>query len=481
MDPISAVGLLAAVESLADGAFNLVSFVNTIKEGGKQRLRLFTELNSLWMVLKLLESHFDSEDEELSEPWLKTITILDEDNGVFYQMQATFNDIMSRLQPKTGHRKVLQTLRWPFDKSEVEALTAQLERLKISLNLALSSTNAAVTREIQTDTRYIKLSVANDEVKAVLDWISTLNFLKQQVIYYRGQMSYWVADTLIQDDFIKQACEGTGTWFLEREDFQTWVSSEEAMLWCPGILGTGKTFLASIVVEHLKRIRKDQNTAILVIYCGYNDTKNQSVENLVAALIKQTLQLRPNLSTELKDLYRTHTRMDTFPSLQELTGVLRAELARMDDCFIIVDALDEILDESKRLLLLETLTHGKVNIMVTSRPLDSIRDLFDTEISCDGCEQENLRLIYHCRQCSGYGFDLCEACHGQDMSCPHEGHYIVRRLGAYVIEIVATESDVRNYVQWRVDHEQRLLESVNKKRSLRDEIAGTIVQQANGM
>jgi len=188
MDPISAVGLLGAIESLAEGAFKIVSFINTIKEGGKQRLRLFTELNSLWMVLKLLESHFDSEDEELSEPWLKTIAILDEDNGVFDQIQVTFNNIMSRLQPKTGHRKVLQTLRWPFDESEVEALTAQLERLKSSLNLALNSTNAAVTREIQIDTKYIKISVANDEVKAVLDWISTLNFLKQQVIYYQGQM-----------------------------------------------------------------------------------------------------------------------------------------------------------------------------------------------------------------------------------------------------------------------------------------------------
>lgn len=55
MDPISAVGLLASISSLADGAFNVVSFINTIREGGKQRLRLFTELNSLWMILKLLE------------------------------------------------------------------------------------------------------------------------------------------------------------------------------------------------------------------------------------------------------------------------------------------------------------------------------------------------------------------------------------------------------------------------------------------
>ena len=113
MDPISAVGLLASISSLADGAFNIVSFINTIREGGKQRLRLFTELNSLWMVLKLLEGHFDAEDEDLGEPWLRTIAVLDEDDGIFDQIQAAFDNLMSRLQPKTGHRKVVQTLRWP--------------------------------------------------------------------------------------------------------------------------------------------------------------------------------------------------------------------------------------------------------------------------------------------------------------------------------------------------------------------------------
>lgn len=60
-------------------------------------------------------------------------------------------------------------------------MTVHLERLKSSVNLSLNSTNAAVTREIQSDTKFIKHSVANDEVKAMLDWISSLNFLKQQV------------------------------------------------------------------------------------------------------------------------------------------------------------------------------------------------------------------------------------------------------------------------------------------------------------
>lgn len=262
-----------------------------------------------------------------------------------------------------------------------------------------------------------------------------------------------------------------------------WLSTGETMLWCPGIPGAGKTFLASIVVEHLKQTQKEKNVAILVIYCGYNDAKSQSIDNLIAALIKQIFQVRPDVSKELRALYEAHSRTGIFPSLEALTGILRAQISEFDNCYIIVDALDEISDESKRLRLLETLAHGKVDILVTSRPLDSISDLFilTTEISCDACEVENQRLVYHCKQCLDHGPELCAACGGENLTCSQEGHYILKKFGAYQIKIEATENDVRNYVHWRIDHESKLLQSVSRRRSLREEIAGTIVQQANGM
>ena len=255
------------------------------------------------------------------------------------------------------------------------------------------------------------------------------------------------------------------------------------MLWCPGIPGAGKTFLASIVVEHLRKYHKDKKVAILVIYCGYNEAKSQSIDNLIAALIKQTLQIQPEVSKELKDMYKHSSMTDVFPSLTELTKVLRTELAKFENCYIVVDALDEIFDEANRKSLLETLVHGRVNIMVTSRPLDTIRELFGSFefVSCDGCGEQNLQSIFHCKQCTGRGFDVCEACNDKEIICSQEGHQLVKLFGTYEIEIEATETDIRNYVQWRVDHEQKLLDSVNKKRRLREEIASTIVQQAAGM
>ncbi|KAL8796487.1 MAG: hypothetical protein Q9195_001161 [Heterodermia aff. obscurata] len=420
------LGLLASVEAIADGTFKVISLINTIREGGKHRLRLFCELNALWVVLKLVEGNFDSE-EEFGDPWLKAICVMDEENGVFDQIGDVLDALKTKVQPKVGLRKAVQTM------------------------------------HMHNDTKALRLGSSDDELKAVLEWTSTLNFLKQQ------------------NDFVRQAREGTGAWFLEKQTFQTWVSKDNGILWCPGIPGAGKTYLASIVFEHLKVTHQNDKIAVLIAYCGYNEAKSQSIDNLIAALTKQIIQMQPNVSKELKEMYKSHCKTETFPPLAELVKTFQREIAKFQKCFIIIDALDEILDENKRLQLLEILVNGNANLLITSRYLDSIEELFAAETDCDGCEEESLQILYHCKQCADYGFDLCIVCREKGENCPNEDHYAVKKFAATSIDIKATQSDVRNYVLWRIDHEPRLLDSVTKKKALREEIAATIVQQSSGM
>lgn len=207
-------------------------------------------------------------------------------------------------------------------------------------------------------------------------------------------------------------------------------------------MGAGKTFLASITIEYLKNTRRDQNVAVLVLYCGYNEPRSQSADNLVATLIKQILQIRPEVSEDLKKLYKESSRIDVSPKLDKLTTILRAELAKFDDCFIVVDGLDEMLDESNRKSLMETLNYGKVNIMVTSRPLDSIRELFSSinYVTCDGCEEGNFRFMYHCKQCLDLRFNLCEDCYGKGMRCSEHGQYLVKTMGSLEVKIELRQS-----------------------------------------
>ncbi|KAL8941302.1 MAG: hypothetical protein Q9216_002321 [Gyalolechia sp. 2 TL-2023] len=445
MDPASAISLLAGIHSLVEGAFELISLINTIKNGGKQRVRLLSEVNCLWIVLKLLESHFDPEEQEqaMSAEWLGTIQVLEQDGGVFDQISAVFDSLTHRLQPMTGHRKIRQSLQWPLDKPEVGEYVKQLERLKSTLNLAYNSSNAATVRQIQGDTTYIKRSVA---------------------------------------DIISKTREGTGAWFIQSTQFRRWISSPKATIWCPGIMGAGKTYLASIAVEHLKSISEGRNRAVLVVYCHYDEANNQSVDRFIAALIKQVVQIRPDDNEQLNKLRIESSRAGIFPSLQKLTTILREELAKFDISFIVIDGLDEMIEESERRNLLESLSHGNVNIMFTSRHLDSIGNLltFSDKACRNGCDIVSSRCMFVCQQCPGY--QLCEHCHGKRPSCPEAGHHFKKVLRIMEkIEMQATPADIRSYIEWTIDHEPKLVASIRKKPELREEILMNLMQQSSSM
>ena len=92
MDPLS---ILASVTAIATATFQVVSFLGTMKEGGSDRLRLTTEVHSLWMVLKLLEGHLEPTNQH-EEAWHEGVRSLQVPNGIFDQIK----EAMQRLTVK---------------------------------------------------------------------------------------------------------------------------------------------------------------------------------------------------------------------------------------------------------------------------------------------------------------------------------------------------------------------------------------------
>lgn len=181
------------------------------------------------------------------------------------------------------------------------------------------------------------------------------------------------------------------------------------------------------------------------------------------------------------ELYRRHSPTAVFPPLTDLISSFRSELAQFDDWYIIIDALDEIPDEANRLLILESLTlHAQGKIMVTSRPLQSIQNLFTSieGVSCDCRKEDDPCIVYEGNYPEGRDLRIFGQCYNRGQ---HKGQEKVKRFVSYRLEIEAIEEDVRLYVQTRIDHEPRLLENVRKKAGLREEILSTTVRQSNGM
>lgn len=142
--------------------------------------------------------------------------------------------------------------------------------------------------------------------------------------------------------------------------------------------------LSSIVVDHLRQLRVSNkinaNCGIAVVYLKYNDPK-QTLENILASLLKQLLQSLQSVPKPLEELFERHRDQNTTPSLDDISGTLLSLIEPYPDVFFIVDALDECTDEVRWELLGKLREcQPKVRLLITSRFLNSIdQELEDFE------------------------------------------------------------------------------------------------------
>jgi len=78
------------------------------------------------------------------------------------------------------------------------------------------------------------------ETKEISRWLSTIEPQTYHAVVQEGRL------------------ESSGRWLLEHPDFQIWKkSTKSSILWMHGLLGTGKTKLVSIAIDHLEAESKN--------------------------------------------------------------------------------------------------------------------------------------------------------------------------------------------------------------------------------
>lgn len=463
MDPVS---FAASVIGLAEVTFSVITLLNKVKGGGKERLRLLTELTSFWTILNVLKDRFESLEPDHEEPWMQGIITLAKDEGILEQTECAVIRLAEKLNPRPGRHGILRAITWSLEKDEIDRTIFHVHSLKQSIDLVLSDANIALSKENLDNSKIIKDAVTDARFEAVLDWLSPLNFSARQ------------------DAVFRESCRDTGKWLLESADFNTWLCSKGLLVWCPGIPGAGKTFLVSIATQHLRERFKDQNTAIIVLYCSYNDPYSQSMENLFGSILRQLLELRLRLPTELSKLYSSLSHKDIRPKLSDLLQLISAELHKFDRTYVVLDALDELYKEADRVLIIENIRklHGDLSLMVTSRPgFDTLFTQVEHDKSCSSCNGKLSPVCYHCESCTKPLFVVCEGCHTGGALCSQNDHFFRKVFDSFHIKIEAAEEDIENYVAWRISQEPNLLRCVTKKPGLREEIVRRVTEQGQGL
>ncbi len=187
------------------------------------------------------------------------------------------------------------------------------------------------------------------------------------------------------------------------------------------------------MIDYLQKNSAGTDNAVAFIYCNYKYQNEQSVINLVSALVVQLAQQKYSLWNVIKDIYDRHFTEKTRPTIKEMLNALQSAVSSFAKVYIVVDALDECQEANNtRNDLLGSLgvLADTVGLMITSRPNIRIEDNFP--------DREKL-------------------------------------------EIAAKNEDVSKYLETRISQTPRLTRVVKSDTTLQTKIKDAITQNVKGM
>lgn len=243
---------------------------------------------------------------------------------------------------------------------------------------------------IRTDERVSSFLEKIDEKERleILDWIS-------KVLYGKNH------DT-VKDQRTKNTCG----WLLKHSRYLEWQEiSSSVILWLHGtrrlsvfmyveenfvanilIAGTGKTHLASKVVDQIQGILKNNpnHEGLAFFYCNQNETDRQEPLSILRSFVRQLSTIandEDSMQKRLRQFYIQSRQKATEPTIADCKDLILEFINLYPKTTLVLDALDEC-DKHKRHELIGAfdyfLDHAlrPVKIFISSRPDGDIKERF---------------------------------------------------------------------------------------------------------
>ncbi|KAK6342417.1 hypothetical protein TWF718_007818 [Orbilia javanica] len=210
-----------------------------------------------------------------------------------------------------------------------------------------------------TTTSTVQRNLTKEETRKLLNRLPAAEFSSQQNACYKTRQ------------------KGTGQWFLNSPEYQTWLENKQ-ILFCPGIPGAGKTILTSIVIDDLTdRYSHNASIGIAYIFFDFKGTAQLHLDDLLLSIFKQlatSLALLSDCVSQVCEEYQRFNRL----SRKTIIEALYKAVGFYSRTFIIIDALDECRSDLGKLFeeLFELRQSHYINIFATSRYIPEIQEIF---------------------------------------------------------------------------------------------------------
>ena len=379
------ISLAASIIAVLELSSRVLEYAKAVKDGQSERARLYKEIVNTQGTLQSLKSHV--ERAAPNDSWTQAVLELNRPGGPLEIYKAALERLLKKIGPASNPqdgqgqnvlKRARTNLAWPFQAGEVANILATLERQERLFSLALSQDSMALSRAIRDDIEDDKrihrvmtsdLSQARNQIRDILDksrsdterkvleWLSSIRPHKNHI------------------DISARRTPGTGAWVRQSQQFHAWLENTDAsnVLWCSGIPGAGKTFIASMVIDHLESLAVERQFILAYEYCDYKyhpDQPGQALSSIAGSLLWKIMASQAKIPDDLIQLFQQNRGPDKTSQSSRLEEFL-ISFCNERQVYIVIDALDESGQTGDRrplFKLLKRLEATRAKFFYTTRP-----------------------------------------------------------------------------------------------------------------
>lgn len=130
-----ALGVVGSIFAVLQLSATVVEYLSTVNGASEDRQRLLSEISSATGFLYVLKEQSGKAESER----LAIIASLGAPGGPVEQFRQALEDLVAKLLPAKGLKKLEKALTWPFKKEEIRAILQRIERQKSLFILALQN------------------------------------------------------------------------------------------------------------------------------------------------------------------------------------------------------------------------------------------------------------------------------------------------------------------------------------------------------
>jgi len=136
---------------------------------------------------------------------------------------------------------------------------------------------------------------------------------------------------------------GTGSWILESPTFRSWVDGEEELLICEGPPGSGKSMLASFIIDYLSAL-DPETTMVLYAYVEDKQRAHRPITEYIGSFLRQIYEKMgnqdENKEDEIVELFnRCHQSM---AEENDLFRTLNSVISRFEHVYVVIDGCENL-------------------------------------------------------------------------------------------------------------------------------------------